>query len=138
MGFQWNAFVPGTAQEIFDYCVEHGISITGYYSLGGSLQKAQASTVETLQSLAEKYEVSVSKLMLRWSIQRGTAVIPGTGNPKHMKENLEVYAFEINEEDMQAINALRESKLPPSLSTSTLNPLDRLRVHFYKYWGDED
>merc|ERR1711976_924159 len=111
MGFQWNAFVPGTAQEIFDYCVEHGISITGYYSLGGSLQKAQASTVETLQSLAEKYSVSVSKLMLRWSIQRGTAVIPGTGNPKHMKENLEVYAFEISPEDMQAINALRESEI---------------------------
>ncbi|CAJ1966692.1 unnamed protein product [Cylindrotheca closterium] len=109
--FQWNAFVPGEQQTIFDYCVENNISITGYYSLGGSLQKAQASTVETLQLLAEKYEVSVSKLMLRWSIQRGTAVIPGTGNPKHMKENLQVYELEISSEDIQAINELRDSEI---------------------------
>jgi len=109
--FQWNAFIPGKQQEIFDYCVENNISITGYNSLGGALQKAKASTVGTLQALATKYAVSVSKLMLRWSIQLGTAVIPGTGNPMHMKENLEVYAFEISAEDMQAINDLKNSEI---------------------------
>lgn len=109
--FQWNAFVQDKQQMIYEFCLEHNISITGYYSLGGALQKAQASTVGTLQSLAKKYEVSVSKLMLRWSIQRGTAVIPGTGNPKHMKENLEVYAFQISADDMQSINALRDSEV---------------------------
>jgi diketogulonate reductase-like aldo/keto reductase len=109
--FQWNAFVPAKQQKIFDYCVENNIAVTGYQSLGGSLQRAQASTVDTLQELASKYDVSVSKLMLRWSMQKGTAVIPGTGNPKHMKENLEVYSLEISTEDMEAIDGLRSSEI---------------------------
>lgn len=114
--FQWNAFVPEKQQQIFDYCVETNIAVTGYYSLGGSLERAQASTVDMLQELALKYDVSVSKLMLRWSIQKGAAVIPGTGNPKHMKENLEVFLFEISSADMEAIDGLRNSEMAAKLT----------------------
>jgi diketogulonate reductase-like aldo/keto reductase len=42
-------------------------------------------------------------------LQRGTAVIPGTGNPNHMRQNLAIYDFEISNEDMNIIDSLKES-----------------------------
>ena len=60
-----------------------------------------------LNDLAAKYGKSVAQVMLRWAVQMGTLVIPGTGNPKYMRENLAIYDFELSEEDMQAIEGLR-------------------------------
>ena len=45
--------------------------------------------------------------MLRWALQRGCAVIPGTGDPKHMEENLAIYNFELSDDDMETINGLK-------------------------------
>ena len=46
--------------------------------------------------------------MLRWAIQSGAAIIPGTGNPKYMEENLLIYQFELSDAEMKTITGLRE------------------------------
>jgi len=108
--FNFNPFVPAKQIEVFDYSISNGISVTGYFSLGGAHERKKAATVETLQRLATKYGVSVPQLMLRWSVQKGAAVIPGTSKPKHMESNLGVYSFEISEEDVAEMDQLKHSK----------------------------
>ncbi len=51
--------------------------MTGYFSLGGSLFKAKAETVATLNRIAGHHQRSLAQVMLCWSIQKGVSVIPG-------------------------------------------------------------
>jgi diketogulonate reductase-like aldo/keto reductase len=106
---QFNPWLTDEWVETAQYCKDQGIAITGYNSLGGTFQHHEAHTIKVLTNLATKYEKSVAQIMLRWAMQKGTVVIPGTGNPKHMKENLAVYDMELSEEDMQAIDELRNT-----------------------------
>jgi diketogulonate reductase-like aldo/keto reductase len=103
----FNPWISDGWMETVEYCKEHGITITGYFTLGGSLQNHEAHTVDVLKDLAAKHDKSVAQVMLRWAIQMGTIVIPGTGNPNYMRENFVINDFELSEEDMQAVQGLR-------------------------------
>lgn len=105
----FNPWVSDGWMETVAYCKEHGITITGYFTLGGNFQHHETQTIEALTSLAAKHGKSVAQIMLRWAVQMGTVVIPGTGNPRHMRENLAIYEFELSEDDMNAIASLRTS-----------------------------
>jgi len=107
---EYSPFVDAVVQETFTYCLEHDITITAYSPLGGLLNKDKAFVDTVLTELAQKYERTVSQIMLRWAMQAGAAVIPGTGNPKHMRENLEVYDFELSSDDMGIINGLKHKE----------------------------
>ena len=50
--------------------------------------------------------VSSAQVILRWDLQRGIVVIPGSSNPDHIKENLDLFGFELSDEEMARINAL--------------------------------
>jgi len=113
---QYSPFVDASEQETLTYCVEHDITITAYSPLGGMLDQDKAFTYGVLQELSSKYDRHVSQIMLRWAMQAGTAVIPGTGNPKHMKENLDIYNFELSQEDFETINGLKHAKDAPVIT----------------------
>ena len=59
-----------------------------------------------LLQIAEKNSKSVSQIALRFLIQQGVIVIPKSTNQKHMKENLEVFDFDLDAKDMQSIREL--------------------------------
>ena len=61
-----------------------------------------------LQSLAAKYQKTASQIVLRWIVQRDLITIP-RAKPNHFKENLDVMAFSLSDEDMQAISALNQN-----------------------------
>ena len=61
-----------------------------------------------LQSLARKYQKTASQVVLRWIVQRGLITIP-RAKPNHFAENLEVMAFTLSGEDMQAISSLNQN-----------------------------
>lgn len=106
----YNPWAPDHIVETFQFCQDQGIAITAYYSLAGSLQHSQALTVDTLNRLASKHNKTVAQILLRWALQSNAAIIPGTGNPNHMKENLAVYEFQLSEHDMNAIQNLRSDE----------------------------
>ena len=60
-----------------------------------------------LQSLAAKYQKSASQIVLRWIVQRQLITIP-RAKPNHFKENLEVMAFSLSDDDMLAISGLNQ------------------------------
>uniref|UniRef100_A0A7S4ARL3 NADP-dependent oxidoreductase domain-containing protein n=1 Tax=Pseudo-nitzschia australis TaxID=44445 RepID=A0A7S4ARL3_9STRA len=105
----WSPWVPKEWLETVEFCRANHIAITGYSSLGGSLEHHKALTIDTLTDLAAKHDRSVAQIMLRWALQTGATIIPGTGNPAYMAENLSVYGFVLSDRDMDSIEALRES-----------------------------
>jgi len=106
--FQYNPWVPDWQEATFQYCQENNIAVTAYASLGSFMQKAKAfSTIQSLNDIATAHGRSVAQILLRWALQKNAIVIPGTGNPKHMKENLSVYDFKLTTADMDKIHSLR-------------------------------
>ncbi|MFT4167996.1 MAG: aldo/keto reductase [Dysgonomonas sp.] len=61
---------------------------------------------ETLKSIGDKYAKSVAQIALRFLVQRGVVVIPKSVNRERMKENIEVFDFELNQDEMDAIRKL--------------------------------
>lgn len=61
---------------------------------------------ELLVSIAEKHGKSVAQVILRWLIQRGIVVIPKSVRRERMAENFDVFGFELDDEDMKAIQSL--------------------------------
>lgn len=107
---QYNAFVPPKQHETFDFCMENDISVTAYTPVGGVVDKSKANNSSLIADLSSKYGKSTYQILLRWVVQKGAAVIPGTGNPSHMKDNLDVYSWSLSDEDMERMIELRSSE----------------------------
>ncbi|HJC29478.1 MAG TPA: aldo/keto reductase [Candidatus Dietzia intestinipullorum] len=90
--------------EVRDYCAEHGISVEAWSPLAQGRVFGDAQ----LQSLAEQVGRSVSQVVIRWTIQRGDIVFPKSSSPERMRENLDVWDFELTPEQMAAISALHD------------------------------
>ena len=94
---------PGQMQEeTVSYCKENGILIEAWSPLGTGKMLSN----ETLMAIAEKYNKSVAHLCIRWCVQNGTLPLPKSITPSRISDNLEVFDFEISEEDMKTINQM--------------------------------
>ena len=93
-------------QDVVPFIQEKGIVVQCWYPLGGRGYTKEMLSDETINEIAEAHHVSAAQVILRWDLQRGIVVIPGSSNPEHIKENLDLFSFELSEEEMQQINAL--------------------------------
>jgi diketogulonate reductase-like aldo/keto reductase len=93
-------------QEVVPFIQEKGIVVQCWYPLGGRGHTSELLGDETIKSIAEAHGVSSAQVILRWDLQRGIVVIPGSSNPDHIKENLDLFGFELSDEEMARINAL--------------------------------
>ena len=93
-------------QEVVPFIQEKGIVVQCWYPLGGRGHTSELLGDETIKSIAEDHGVSSAQVILRWDLQRGIVVIPGSGNPDHIKENLDLFGFELTEDEMEQISML--------------------------------
>ncbi len=93
-------------QEVVPFIQEKGIVVQCWYPLGGRGYTKELLTDETITSIAAAHGVSAAQVILRWDLQRGVAVIPGSSNPDHIRENLDLFGFELTPEEMERIAAL--------------------------------
>lgn len=92
--------------DVIPYVRSLGIVMEGWYPFGGRGYTEAMFSNETLIDIAKKHDVTVPQVILRWNLQKGVVVIPGTENPDYVKENLDVFDFELSAEEMERINAL--------------------------------
>ena len=93
-------------QDVVPFIQEKGIVVQYWYPLGGRGHTADLLGDETIRSIAEAHGVSSAQVILRWDLQRGIVVIPGSSNPEHIKENLDLFGFALTDEEMAAISNL--------------------------------
>ena len=93
-------------QEVVPFIQEKGIVVQCWYPLGGRGYTQELLTDETISSIAAAHEISAAQVILRWDLQRGIVVIPGSSNPEHIRENLDLFGFELTSEDMEQIAML--------------------------------
>ncbi|MDE7362318.1 MAG: aldo/keto reductase [Oscillospiraceae bacterium] len=92
--------------DVIPYIQSLGITVQGWYPLGGRGHTKELLGDETISAIAAAHGKSSAQIILRWNLQKGVVVIPGSSNPDHIKENTELYDFELSEDEMERINAL--------------------------------
>lgn len=85
------------------YNERHGIVTESYSPLGASSDLLNAPV---LASIGEKYGKTPGQVVLRWHVQHGLVAIPKTANPQRMKENLDVFDFELDQDDLSKLQTL--------------------------------
>ncbi|MEI0527216.1 aldo/keto reductase [Brachyspira intermedia] len=96
--------------EVIEYIQSLGIAVQGWYPLGGRGHQKELLNDKVLKDIAAKYNKSVAQIILRWNLQRGVIVIPGSSNREHIIENTEIYDFELSDEDMKRISELNRNE----------------------------
>lgn len=98
-------FHPGMLQEeTVEFCKKHHILVEAW----APFSNGQILTNPVLKEIADKYKKSVAQLSLRWIIQKGIVPLPKSVTPERIKSNLEVFDFEISEQDVDRIDKLTD------------------------------
>ena len=92
--------------DVIPYIQSLGIVVQGWYPFGGRGHTSELLNDEVIIDIAKNHNVSAAQVILRWNLQKGVVVIPGSSNPEHIKENTELYDFELTIDEMNRINAL--------------------------------
>ena len=82
----------------------------GWYPLGGRGYTADLLDNKTIKAIADAHGVSAAQVILRWNLQRNVIVITGSSNPDHIKENLDLFDFELSDEEMEQIKLLNRDE----------------------------
>lgn len=92
--------------DVIPYIQSHGIVVQGWYPLGGRGHTAELLGDKVISEIAAVHGKSSAQVILRWNLQKGVVVIPGSSNPDHIQENTELFDFELTAEEMERIGAL--------------------------------
>ncbi|MCD8380279.1 MAG: aldo/keto reductase [Lachnospiraceae bacterium] len=96
--------------DVIPYIQDLGIVVQGWYPFGGRGYTEELLGDETIAAIAQTHGVSAAQVILRWNLQKGVVVIPGSSNPDHIRENLGLFEFELSDEEMAQINALERGE----------------------------
>ncbi len=87
--------------ELKKILAETGMALMAWYPLGHGDKALIQQPV--FSELAARYGKSNAQIILRWHIQNGNIVIPGSKNPAHIRDNFDIFDFALSDEDMAAI-----------------------------------
>ncbi len=95
-------------KELKKFLEKEGMVIQAWYPLGHGDKALIEEPLFT--ELGKKYGKSNAQIILRWHIQEGNIVIPGSKNPAHIKDNFDLFDFSLTEEEMKQIAAMDQQK----------------------------
>lgn len=107
-----------TQEKLLRFCRESGIAVTAfspfgapsYVPLGMATQDDSVMAKQLIHQIASRHDRTPAQILLRWAVQRGTAVIPKTTRPERLAENLALFDFELSHEEMKQIASLNRNQ----------------------------
>lgn len=88
----------------------YGIQVECWFPLGGAMSKGALLQDPSILEIAGAHGKSAAQVILRWHIQEGFSVIPGASNPDYIRENIQIFDFELSDEEMQKMRSLNQEK----------------------------
>ena len=92
-------------EDMLALCQKHGIQLQAWSPLGGAEGSVLGDPV--VKKIADAHGVSTAQVTLKWSLQRGVAVVTGTDNKDHMASDLDLFGFALGDDEVAAISALQ-------------------------------
>lgn len=92
-------------KELLEYCKTKNIVITAY----SPLAHGKILNDKTLIEIGKKYDKTSSQIAIRWLIEKEMIVIPKASSESHLKDNIEVFDFKLNKEDISKIDSLNKN-----------------------------
>lgn len=96
--------------ELKEYLSRYGVYVESWYPFGGRGHTGQVLGNATVKRIAEAHGKTAAQVVVKWHIQAGYIVIPGSSNPEHIAENIDVFGFSLSDEEMKAITGLNEGR----------------------------
>jgi diketogulonate reductase-like aldo/keto reductase len=93
-------------KELLEYCNQHKIIFTAYSPLG----RKEILDDKLIKEIAEKYSKTAAQVCLRWIFEKGIVVIPKASSEEHLKENMEIFGWELSKEDSQKIDSIQKNR----------------------------
>lgn len=93
-------------QDVVPFIQSKNIVVQSWYPLGGRGYTKTLLNDDTIKNIAAAHNVTPAQVILRWNLQRGIVAVPGSSNPKHIAENLDIFNFELTADEMNAIKNL--------------------------------
>jgi len=95
-----------TQDDVRGFCAEHQIAVEAW----SPLARSKALDDPTIDDIARRYGKTPSQVILRWHIERGDIVFPKSVSPARIRENIDIFDFELAGEDVEAISALNRNQ----------------------------
>ena len=100
-----------TQDDVREFCAEHQIAIEAW----SPLARGNALDDPTVDDIARRYGKTPAQVILRWHIERGDILFPKSVTPERIRENIDIFDFELSGEDVGAISALnRDDRTGPN------------------------
>nr|WP_263314052.1 aldo/keto reductase [Mammaliicoccus sp. Marseille-Q6498] len=94
-------------KELQQYCESKGIKVMAWSPL---MRGGDWLNNEVLVGIADKYNKTVAQVIIKWHLQQGRLVIPKSQNDNRIKENFDVFDFELSDEDIKVIDGLNANE----------------------------
>lgn len=92
--------------ELQKYLERYGTVIESWYPFGGRGNTQRLFSDESIKKIAEAHGKTPAQVILRWHVQAGYIAIPGSKNPLHIRENINIFDFELSDDEMKTMNGL--------------------------------
>lgn len=97
---------PGCLQtEIYEYCKAHEIHLQAWRPIGLGA-KGPLITNEAVQRISAEHRKTPAQVLLRWQVQKGITPLPRSSNPGRLRENLDIYDFQLTEQEMTLLDEI--------------------------------
>jgi 2,5-diketo-D-gluconate reductase A len=95
-----------TQDQVRGFCAEHGIAVEAWSPIGQGLELDDP----VIGSIAERVGKTPAQVVLRWHIERGDIIFPKSVTPSRIKENFDIFGFELSGGDVAEISALNKNQ----------------------------